>query len=97
MKGLINPFVADENVSTSGSEQTVEIQEKVRQIRIVATSGTAYFYINSTSEVKVWFIEGMTLDNIDGQIGKIIIGSAAAATVNIKQTMNIGRLPIRGI
>jgi len=90
------PLIADETVSVSSSSTVVDIGPCL-EVRLIPTSGTANIYFNSLTNSPPWILEeGVTFQNIDGQIKKVIISNlSGAASVNVKQIITVPGLAIR--
>jgi len=89
------PFIEDQEVSLSTNTFTIDINETAKVIRLYPDTGSVYFYINGADQTKVYLKEPMSLENVDGQIERIILGSAGTATCNVKQLKGVGRRVIR--
>ena len=87
---MFNPILADTGVSLSSGYQEVTVSAKCSFVRLYPLTGTMYFYLNSTENIKVLLSEPMTIENVDGRVGKVIFTASAAATANMKQIQNMG-------
>ena len=91
-----NLFAADDNVTVSGSTDSVSIDPSCTTIRLYPVSGDATIYINSTGNspgIKLY--EPVSLENVEGQITDIYVYSAGDATVNIKQVKTPGGVVVK--